>query len=317
MIEELSTLLVLSLALVRNIDKIIISVHVLAISCILLAKLVTPLNRLLLYGKNLKNVYRPIHNENLITNLTNIVVNFTVPKSFFLHFYIIYALSIVVSIISLLYLPIYLENLKPNSFYQLLLQDLTNKKLSYDEYKNLHIILTLISIQSIRRLFESIFVTKFSPSSKINISHYLVGHSFYILITLTTFLGLLPYYFEGYKYSLIVPTTLDKVLVMIFLILSFAQFRCHLLLSKLVKYSVPDFKLVSCPHYFLEILLYLIVLIFSLKLGRVSSIQLQYLIAWLFVLVNLSTSALDSYNYYSSKYREDFKLKWAIIPYIL
>ena len=45
--------------------------------------------------------------------------------------------------------------------------------------------LSMLSIQTLRRLYECLFISKFSQISKIHLGHYLLGIFFYMLVNIT------------------------------------------------------------------------------------------------------------------------------------
>lgn len=107
---------------------------------VLIAKHFTGLKRLLDYGKVRKPAKDP-HN-----GVFHKLIEFTVPKQFFWHFYAILVISVVI------------------------------RSLAVNE---LSIRATLLLIQGIRRLIEQFALFSASPKSRMHISHYLVGIAFY------------------------------------------------------------------------------------------------------------------------------------------
>ncbi|KAI5961033.1 DFG10 [Candida pseudojiufengensis] len=268
-----------------HLQYLIIGLYLILTSGVLLVKVVKPLNKLLDYGKNTR-----LSSDSDSSVLVNFIANnAVVPKSWFTHFYIC------------------LFTLSTATYFQechksiLGLNDSTT-------YKNFQIINKLLMIQGFRRMFESFFVTKFSPTSKMNISHYVVGMTHYVLIGLATYSGLEMNCGRSATF-----TVLDYVLMTIFGVASIQQFNAHYYLANLQKYSLPKFKYVSSPHYFYEIILYTVLMVFSIKSGFTNT-SLMFIAAWIFVITNLTITAFETYNYYTLKYKEEFKLKYAIFP---
>jgi 3-oxo-5-alpha-steroid 4-dehydrogenase 3 len=147
-----------------------------------------------------------------------------------------------------------------------------------------------------------------------------MGLAFYTTISLNCFLSLLPYHLN----TAIIPVNdafdlTDKILITLFIWLSIDQFQNHYHLSTLPKYSVPKFgmfQLVGSAHYLDEIILYLIVAMIGNLHEKLSIIDINYILGWAFVAVNLSISSLESYSYYKAKFPE-FTVKYSIIPGIL
>lgn len=296
----------------KPLEQLIGIFYFLTIVCILLIKYIKKLNCLLKYGKNYEN---PQSKSTIINYLTSI----TVPKRWFLHFYIAY-FGCCVSII------FFLALLRRNQIFNSAITTFAKSWLPATlesvpaNYKHYKLIFYLLWLQSFRRLLESLYLTKFSLKAKINVFHYIMGLAFYVSISLNCFLSLLPFYLN----SAIIPTNLgfdliDTVLVTLFLLLSIDQFQNHYHLSKLLKYSLPKFgmfQLVGSAHYLDEIMLYLIVAIISNLHDQLSIIDINYVLAWAFVSVNLSISSLESYAYYKAKF-PGFTVKYSIIPGIL
>ena len=145
----------------------------------------------------------------------------------------------------------------------------------------------LLLTHSSRRLIESIFITKFS-SRKMHIINLLAGLLFYIMVPMTL----------AVSYKKISHPFFP---IIIAILLNLLQFICHLELSKLKKYTIPQhflFKHSTSPHYFIEILLYIVYAIFAPSL-------LTFLMA-IFVAFNLTHNAIMSYHWYQTKFGNEF-----------
>lgn len=272
---------------------------------LIVAKSVPQLDRFFRHGKlNLHSQNKPV--PQILHQLANI----TVPKRWFAYFYQLFF----VLMLALSYL---------------------NWLNEYTDYSRL--IWVLLLIQGARRTYECKFVSKWGAQSRMHISHFLVGIVFYVLVSFIAFTGCVgtetletlekrtksleeiskrtPLSKADVRFSLL-PS--DYLLAIVFLAYSFDQYRNHVHLSKLIKYTAPSigmFNLVSCAHYFDEIMLYGIVMAISIKLGRWSLQSLAFLAAWTFVVVNLSISAKDTQAFYSNKFR-DYSVKHSIIPFL-
>jgi len=269
---------------------------------VLLVKYVTPLKKLLNYGKTVNYHNETNDNDNNNENrgshsppskVIDIIVKYAVvQKLWFAHFYIC------------------LFTLSTATYFRACHESIIGQS-SDVTYKNMRLINTILIIQGARRMIESFAVTKFSPTSYMNITHYIVGMSHYVLIALATYLGL-----SGNCSASAALTIIDYVLIAVFGIASVQQFRAHYHLAHLVKYSLPKFKVVASPHYFYEVVIYTVFMLFSVKNG-INLTSLMFISSLIFVVVNLSVSAVETYRYYQHKYREEFDLKWAIFPGIL
>ncbi|KAL6450563.1 DFG10 Polyprenol reductase [Candida maltosa Xu316] len=270
----------------------LVSIYLIIVIGICAVKFIKPLNELLQYGKT-SNIPKESHSNTTFHRLINwISSNLVVPKSWFTHFYItLFTLS------SLIFFGSYTN---------------TSTTSNPVKFKNLTLIHRLLWIQSVRRLSECLFVSKFSPTSKMNISHYLIGVGHYVLVSLATYLGLSTYA-PSFDAKLVNYSYVDLMLMFCFGVLSILQFSAHYHLSSLVKYTVPSFKHVASPHYLYEILIYTIFAIYSAKNG-LDLTSITFMSSWLFVVCNLTISSLETYKYYSEKFKDAFKLKWAIFP---
>ncbi|KAI5960273.1 DFG10 [Candida margitis] len=256
-------------------------------SGVLLVKCVRPLRKLLNYGKTAST---GDDGNSPPSEVIEIIAKYAVVrKSWFTHFYIC------------------LFTLSTATYFKACHETIVGQS---DEatYKNLLIINKLLILQGARRTFESFAVTKFSPTSYMNMTHYLVGISHYVLIALATYLGL-----SGNCSGSAALTIVDYILIAIFGVASLQQFRAHYHLAHLVKYSLPKFGLVASPHYSYEVLIYTVIMIFSTKNG-ITLTSIMFISGWVFVVTNLSVSAIQTYQYYQAKYKEEFNLKWAIFP---
>lgn len=258
----------------------------LAVSTILIAKAVPDLRQLLRYGKVNLESSKPEPQSHL-AKLVALLAKLKVPKNWFTHFYVVFALL---------------------QWCQLLL---VPEKIFNSNYLVAWVLLT---IQATRRLVESFYLTNWGSTSQMHVSHYLVGILFYVGVSMVCCLGLC----EEPSGSLLFGW-LEIALITIFGVISIDQFDNHRHLATLVKYSLPTFRLfnlVSCAHYFDEIVLYLVVAIEIYVRGTVSKTTYAFLSAWIFVVVNLTVSALETKAYYEVKF-DDYELRHSIIPFVI
>lgn len=196
---------------------------------------------------------------------SNPFINIYVPKRWFTHFYMIHlSLSVLNA-----HLFIWRQNGNLNDVQSIMILNL---------------------IQSARRLYECCYVSKFSQSAKMHIFHYLVGFFFYITINACPCLM----YLNGD----VEPIETKNIIfpLILFGIASLDQFKNHTVLSRQKKYNLPEtgmFRYIVCPHYFDEIMVYL-----SIALVK-PSFSTILMVFW--VLVNLSISAKESYEFYKSE----------------
>lgn len=214
------------------------------------------------YGKTLKD-----HPEGKGDTIFNYIMHFTVPKSYFGHFYI---LSTILSIITVS---------------------------RYHQYP----ITWMYLFHSIRRLYETLYISKYSNKSRMNWSHYAVGIWFYSVVHIILNIKL---------NSGEINNKLNTNAFYLFIISSVEQFRSHLILSKLVKYSLPTdglFKYVCCPHYLCEVGIYASLVLYNV----------EFLFPLVWVIASLSVSAIETRYYYKTKFKDQIVPNYAIIPFLI
>lgn len=168
-------------------------------------------------------------------------------------------------------------------------------------YCQRNLVSLLFLIHSGRRLYETQCVTKYGENSRMHLSHYLVGLWFYSVANWAVF--------ESKSRSQL--PLVRFLAVLVFALSSVDQYMNHLHLSKLVKYTMPTyglFSITTSPHYFDEVLLYLSLTAYT------GSLKLFACLVW--VIVNLSTSALETRAWYLKKFPQTTP-PYAIIPFVL
>lgn len=259
---------------------------------------------------------------------------FLVPKRYFRHFYVL-SLLVFVASLSLIIVNSFpcSTSRKLNAIlnsvskeYQTLFQIEKSDSLEYTS--SLIFTLLLMIIQSSRRLYESVFISVYSSQSKINIIHYLFGHSFYIVAALSTLCPILMSSKESkHDFITLIDHLVDRkraALFVLFIYTSHYQHNCHKILANLrkdkagrviaEKHFVPSggpFEYVSCPHFLTEILIYLVIVM-------IQGLRNTYW-NWIFLLV-LSTqtiNALTEHKWYKRKYKDYPETRKAIIPKLL
>jgi 3-oxo-5-alpha-steroid 4-dehydrogenase 3 len=247
---------------------------------------------------------------------------FLVPKRWFTHFYM---LSIVIFVSSLIIVLTYyaqgVELTMTSSFDIQIFKDI-------HKISSLVFTLILMIVQCSRRLYESLYISVYSNNSKINVIHYAFGHVFYILAALST-IG--PILFSGTSKQF-TPNDILADLVnrrraigfVIFVYVSHHQHRCHIMLANLRKdktghviteqHYVPSgglFEFVSCPHFLLEVILYLTIILVQ----EFSSIYWNFI--FLLVLSTQTINAITEHKWYKRKYKDYPKSRKAIFPKLL
>lgn len=171
-----------------------------------------------------------------------------------------------------------------------------------------------------RRLVETTCISVFSNST-MHVAHYILGLSFYLCTALTFGFEPLP---EGSQTSS--GSLLEELCwyqygsVILFIWASYHQFITANILAGLrqspsdrEKYALPHgdwFSIVSCPHYFQEILIY--VALFIVFGGKSWVLFLQVS----FVFLNQTLCALQSQNWYKTVFGYS-PSKYCVIPWLI
>ena len=152
--------------------------------------------------------------------------------------------------------------------------------------KKISILFILYEIHLIRRFIECLFLTKFSKKI-IRFPLVLFGISFYLFTTLSF-----------YKLDKNEHFNRFTILISIyFIFLNSLQTFHHFILKEMKKYSIPFgglFKYVTCPHYFLEIMIY-ISFTFLINFRNLRDILL-ILILNFFVIFNLTLNSIKTHE---------------------
>lgn len=259
---------------------------------------------------------------------------FLLPKRYFTHFYITAVLVFVSSfaITILCYVP---SNLKPefNSFVRYI-NSLIGEQFKIETATTLTSVISLVFtlilmiIQSSRRLYETLFISVYSKDSKINIIHYIFGHSFYIAAAASTICPIvLSPTSSKYSISTILDnlvTTKRALIFVLFIYVSHYQHRCNKILANLRKdktgrvitgqHFVPSgglFELVSCPHFLTEVVLYFLITVIQ-EFGNT-----YWNLIFILVLSTQTINAVNEHKWYKGKYSDYPKERKAIFPKLL
>jgi 3-oxo-5-alpha-steroid 4-dehydrogenase 3 len=202
------------------------------------------------------------------------------PKSYFLHFYII---GLLINI------PLFLV------------------------YQSSFFLYIIFICHMCRRLYECIYVHQFGQNSTMSFIHYIIGLIHYPCVGLTIIID--DQHGDGIISSL--NYCLASIL---FIKASYIQYRVHLTLAnnrctKNENYPIPNgywpFEYFSCPNYIAEIFIYISFLLVSHRTSCMMSLTI-----W--VIVNQCLSSLLSHRWYRQYYGQMYPLKRrALIPFIL
>lgn len=235
---------------------------------------------------------------------------FYFPKRYFTHFYLVSSMwSGFVTCIIFVY--IYSDFTQGNFMFF----NSMSKKETHISKLSLSIGLVMIFFQGVRRLYECLYVCKFSADASINVLHYFLGVFFYLADPITVLVGV-----GDMKQSEFGDLKLFHVLgAFLFITASYYQHKYALILSKLRKsnhdkrYIIPRgdlFDYVSCPHYLMEIIIYLGVLV---------ALGFRHIAFWhvfIFVVVIHVNMASMSHKWYCNKFKGYPKSRKALIPFL-
>ncbi|KAJ4716653.1 3-oxo-5-alpha-steroid 4-dehydrogenase family protein [Melia azedarach] len=273
-------------------------------------------------------------------------VKYTVPRTFFWHFY---AFAVVWTALLLSTTWIYAYKIAPSvsepslSFHKSRLSSPLERR--HAAWRSVFLLL-LMEIQVLRRVIETIYVFKYSPSTRMHISIYLASMFYYTAAPLSLCCTVAP---EAFKFAAaqaaefivkgksqmpaasefdwwesVNPLTklswYQWIGAAIFLWGWIHQLRCHAILGSLRehaeqidKYEIPRgdwFKIVSSPHYLAEIVIYVGMLVAS---GGAD------IIIWLLfavVAANLTFMAAETHRWYLRKFDNYPSNRFAIFPFI-
>jgi 3-oxo-5-alpha-steroid 4-dehydrogenase 3 len=190
----------------------------------------------------------------------------------------------------------------------------------------------LMAIQGIRRLAESLILTKPSQS-KMWFGLWLLGIAYYIFMGISVWiegigkstdqssssrLTLLAAINQTSLLDISSPSTKTLIAVPIFIFASWVQYDCHIHLASLRKYTLPDhrlFRYVVCPHYTSECLIYLAIAIVAAPKGQL--LNSTVLAGLGFVVSNLIVTADSTKKWYVEKFGvENLAGRWRMVPYL-
>ncbi|KXJ97523.1 hypothetical protein Micbo1qcDRAFT_8379 [Microdochium bolleyi] len=176
----------------------------------------------------------------------------------------------------------------------------------------------LMSLQGGRRLYESWFVMR-SSSSRMWFIHWALGLAFYFFTSIAVWAeGSHAILSASGSADLAMPTSKTILGTVAFFVAWTWQNRCHVYLSKLKKYSLPEkglFRFIVSPHYTCECALYLALAAVAAPGGQ--PVNRTLLCAVMFVAANLGATAGGTKQWYSDKFgAEKVQGKWKMIPMV-
>ena len=178
--------------------------------------------------------------------------------------------------------------------------------------------LDFLLLHSIRRLYESLYISVPNPKSKMWVGHFAIGLAFFLVLPLAIMASYSRMSIPPVRLSL-APLQLGVVLVTTnsFLAASLWQYKYHAYLASLRKYTLPQkhgASLIVAPHYTADCLIFLCLAILNARNGV---IDLNLLCVLVFVVINLGVTADGTKNWMLSKFRDqqdDIQSRWRMLP---
>ncbi|KAL5292509.1 SRD5A3.2 family protein [Megaselia abdita] len=247
-----------------------------------------------------------------------------VPKAWFKHFYV-FALGWSVFALYLTIKGIILKSSAPDFVLDALdfLGGSSQRVVLLSSHETL-IVLTLLTLQCVRRFYETNFVQIFSSKSKINVSHYLVGYLHYFGAIVAVLLNAEGFVrgTHGHSFSFRNLKVAQVICCMIFHMCWREQYKSNMIFVDLRKdkagkqvteeHRIPTgrlFNLVTSPHYLFEILIY-VVIFFIIP----QSSSWRYCTLW--VISNQVENAWLTHKWYKETFKNYPKSRKAIIPFV-
>ncbi|CAM9003875.1 unnamed protein product [Rhodiola kirilowii] len=291
------------------------------------------------------------------SSLSNSSQRLTVPQKFFMHFYVF---SVVWNTTLLALTWHYAYKIAPldsgsvkymanhltggGHIFSLHKSHLTSVAERYRVWQSV-LLLLLMEIQVVSRLYESLYVFKYSYSARMHIIGYLTGYYFYVAVPLSLCHGcvldvlnfaadqvaefsvmgqekvsVMEYDFWGYLKPMTKLGWCQFAGAAVFLWGWVHQRDCHAILGSLRrhksdqdKHVIPRsdwFDYVSSPHYFAEMVIYAGLIIAS------GGTDLTIVLAFAFTVANLSFVAGETHRWYLEKFEDYPRKRKAVIPFI-
>ncbi|CAL4061354.1 unnamed protein product [Meganyctiphanes norvegica] len=264
---------------------------------------------------------------------TSILISYTeVPKRWFIHFYIWAAILSTAACYHVfgMYLQqeyrMYLRDTFNPPWLHFVLDYITTPYRYPVELTSCVISFLLFTLHVSRRLYECLFVSIFS-SGKMNLLHYIVGHTHYTGVILVL-ISLAPSFGDA-AYTEIQPgpgrnvNLMDVIGIIITILGSLIQHISLRTLASLRKnnkgeinheaHVIPEgtmFELVTCPHMFAEILVYVGIFI-------VLDFHPHWAVILIWVTANQVQVAIMNHQWYKKTFKDYPIKRKAIFPYLL
>ncbi|OXV07051.1 hypothetical protein Egran_05183 [Elaphomyces granulatus] len=243
-----------------------------------------------------------------------ISTSWTVPHSYFTHFYIF-------SILASTFWAV--QILQRGPAFRALAEGLSEKhRLQSMSVNQVILCWSLMAIQGSRRLYECIAIAK-SSKSRMGFLHWLLAIAYYAATNVAVWIegsgALLSTDIKLEHFRITTPPSLRTMLfVPIFLIASGIQHDSHQYLASLKTYTIPShplFQRIICPHYTAECVIYISLAFLAAPQGEM--LNKTMLSCLFFVVSNLGVTAGGTANWYREKFGEEgVRGRWRMIPWI-
>ncbi|KFX90589.1 hypothetical protein O988_08124 [Pseudogymnoascus sp. VKM F-3808] len=235
-----------------------------------------------------------------LSHFMDLLASFSVPHSWFTHFYITSVASSVFWAIQ-----VARKGLVFRFLAELHLDNSANEpSMAIDQVV---LVWALMAVQGTRRLYECITLTK-PTTSRMGAPAYLLGVVFYLAMGVVVWVEGIPSIlandisFQSLA-TMIQPSIKTAIGVPLFLLGSIAQHGCHTYLASLKKYSLPKeglFRGIISPHYTSECVIYLGLAIAGAPPGQPLNKTIATVI--FFEAINLGITAEFTRIWYSEKF---------------
>lgn len=191
-----------------------------------------------------------------------------------------------------------------------------------------HLVLSFQFLQGLRRLLESHCYTSTS-TSQMWIGHYMLGLLFYLTINIAIWIEGLPALLNPSSpptsFSFLTPTLTLSLLLPLLLASHILQNNYHAYLFHLrtrtrfaTTYTLPSqppFSSLLCPHYTVEVLIYILLALLAIPPGQTLNLTLST--AAIFVAVNLGVTANGTKEWYLESFgAENVGRRKRIVPWV-
>ncbi|XP_045584966.1 polyprenal reductase isoform X2 [Procambarus clarkii] len=253
-------------------------------------------------------------------HINALVTHLEVPKRWFAHFYISASVIVTVALVQLWNLYVLRVPLPPWVSVTLDVLTTPHRRPTVNA-TTAALGIILLAIQIYRRLYENLFISVFS-SGRINILHYIVGHTHYVG-AVVLLLSQAPGFdgaeqhisFTGIEFWQIVGTIIcffgfaiqNKSLRML------AALRRNHGKKMKEKYMMPQgglFEVVSCPHMFAEVVVYVGILV-------ILRTHIGWSVVTIWVISNQIQVAIMNHKWYQETFKDYPCNRRAIIPFLL